>query len=63
MSLEGLVIRPLLSHEHSILREFLYLAVFLEDENSNLPMNIVDEPSIIKYIKEFGKKDDICLVA
>ncbi|MBW9153873.1 GNAT family N-acetyltransferase [Clostridium estertheticum] len=63
MSLEGLIIRPLLSQEHSILREFLYLAIFLEDGNSNLPMNIVDEPSLIKYIKEFEKKDDICLVA
>ena len=63
MSLEGLVIRPLLSQEHSILREFLYLAIFLEEANSNLPLNIVDEPSLIKYIKGFGKKDDICLVA
>lgn len=63
MSLEGLVIRPLLSQEHSILREFLHLAIFLEDGDSDLPMKIIDEPSLIKYIKEFGKKDDICLVA
>ena len=63
MSLGSLVIRPLLPQEHSILREFLYLGIFNEDGNPNLPMNIVDEPCLIKYIKEFGKKDDICLVA
>jgi ribosomal protein S18 acetylase RimI-like enzyme len=63
MSLEGLVIRPLKSQEYSILREFLHLAVFRDDGDFNLPINIVDEPSLIKYIEEFGKEDDICLVA
>lgn len=63
MSLKGLVIRPLIAQEYSILREFLYLAVFHEDRNLTLPKDIVDEPSLIKYIEDFGKKDDICLVA
>jgi hypothetical protein len=63
MSLKGLVIRPLVLQEHSKLREFLHLAVFIEDGNLNLPMDIVDEPSLFKYIEDFGKKDDICLVA
>lgn len=63
MHLEGLIIRPLLSHEYGVLRDFLYLAIFIEEGSSKLPMSIVDEPSLNKYIKGFGKQSDLCLVA
>lgn len=61
--IEGLVIRNLEKSEISILEDFLYEAIFQKDETSLLPRDIIKEPSLEIYIKDFGREDDYCLVA
>lgn len=61
--IEGLVIRNLEKSEISILEDFLYEAIFQRDETSLLPRDIIKEPSLEIYIKDFGKEEDYCLVA
>lgn len=58
-----MLIRPLKEHELPLMEEFLYLAIFQKDGDRLLPREIIFEPSIIIYIKGWGKPDDYCLVA
>lgn len=57
------VIRSIKKEELPLLREFLYLAIFVEEGAVPLPFEIVDDPRLCKYIRDFGKEGDISLVA
>lgn len=41
----------------------LYNAIFIPPGHEKPPIDIVDHPDISVYIKEFGREDDLCLVA
>jgi len=56
-------IREIEKSEYPLLEEFLYEAIFQKDENKLLPRDVINQPSLKIYIEDFGKKDDLCLVA
>ena len=57
-------IREMKKEEYSLLEEFLYQAIFQSDENNLLPKEIIKNPMLQIYIKDFGtKKSDYCLCA
>lgn len=56
------VIRMMELQEVDILEEMLYQAIFLL-EGEVLPRDIIYKPEINVYIKDWGKEDDLCLVA
>ena len=57
------IIRQLKLSEYSILEDFLYEAIFQPNESNLLPRNIIEQPELQVFIKDFGKFDDSCLVA
>lgn len=58
------IIREMYAHEYPLLADFLYEAIFQRDDNNLLPREVISEPSLQIYIKDFGKmKDDYCLCA
>jgi len=61
--LVSLTIRPLRKSEIVLLDEFLYDAIFIPPDCEKPPPDIIYHPEIYVYIKDFGKKDDLCLVA
>ena len=61
--MSNLKIRQILKHEYSILEDFLYYSIFLPNGVEPLPREIIFEPEIIIYIKNFGEKDDCGIVA
>ena len=57
-------IRRILEGEDSLLKEFLYEAIFVPDGVPTPPKSIISQPELQVYITGFGKKkDDIGLVA
>jgi ribosomal protein S18 acetylase RimI-like enzyme len=61
--MEKLVIRPISSDEYPVLEDFLYHAIFLPPGVEPLPREIVFDPEIRVYIKDFGGKDDCGVIA
>jgi len=61
--MSSLKIRRILREEYSVLEDFLYNAIFLPPDAEPLPREIIFEPEIFVYIKDFGCKDDCCVVA
>ncbi|MCL2682320.1 MAG: GNAT family N-acetyltransferase [Bacteroidales bacterium] len=59
----NLKIRPISNDEYPILEDFLYNSIFLPPGEELLPREIIFEPEIFIYIKDFGGKDDCCVVA
>jgi ribosomal protein S18 acetylase RimI-like enzyme len=59
----GPLIRKINEHEHKILREIFYHAIFMPDDADPLPFSIVDHPDLVKYHENWGRKGDIALVA
>ena len=57
------IIRPIQKEEILLLEDFLYEAIFVKDMNVPISREILNEPEIQVYIKDFGKPDDVCLVA
>ena len=57
------IIRQIREEEISLLKNFLYEAVFQRDENNLIPREVIEEPEVKVYIEGFGKPDDLCLVA
>ena len=55
-------IRPLLSHEYPVLKEFTYQAIFQRDENMPVPRTVLEDPKLKVFYEDFGKPDDECLV-
>jgi ubiquinone/menaquinone biosynthesis C-methylase UbiE/ribosomal protein S18 acetylase RimI-like enzyme len=56
-------IREIQPQEYSILEDFLYNAIFLPPDSDPVSREIIFEPEIYIYIKEFGNKDDCGVVA
>jgi len=57
------IIRKLKKTEINLLDDFLYETIYQRDQNNLLPRKIIKEPELYVYIKDFGQKDDHCLVA
>ncbi len=59
-----MIIRTINKNEHYLLTDFIYESIFQQDADNLIPRTIIQNPSILVYIEEFGsKKDDHCLVA
>ena len=57
-------IRRLEAAEVSLLDEFLYQAIFVPQGSTPPPREIIREPELQVYVKDFGRqKDDHCLIA
>lgn len=56
-------IRKIKHSELSILKEFLYEAIFQPDETNRLPRDVINQPELRVFIENWGKDDDLCLVA
>ncbi|MFO8023226.1 MAG: GNAT family N-acetyltransferase [Perlabentimonas sp.] len=58
-----LVIREIKQSELPFLKVMLYQAIYVPEGSPPLPMSIVEHPNLTKYIENFGRDGDICLVA
>ena len=56
-------IREISSTEISLLDHFLYEAIFVREGQEKPDKKILDIPELSRYIKDFGNKTDLCLVA
>ncbi len=56
-------IRPIQRDEIPVLQDFLFEAIFQRDERNPLPREVIEKPEIKVFIEDFGRKDDLCLVA
>lgn len=57
------IIRELKQNEIPVLSDFLYEAIFQRYEDNLCPRDIINEPELKIFIEDFGKPDDLCLVA
>jgi ribosomal protein S18 acetylase RimI-like enzyme len=57
------IIREIKFTEYAFLKEMLYQAIFVADENAALPREIIEQPDLKRYIQNFGQEGDYCLVA
>lgn len=60
---ENIVIRPVKQAELTFLEDMLYEAIFVPEGMERPPSEIIRNPELFKYIKEFGRAGDHCLVA
>ena len=58
-----MLIRPLEQSEYGLLELFLYEAIHVPPGQTPYERDIIDIPEIYNYIKDFGKPDDLGLVA
>ena len=63
VSLSSFVIRPLQPTEFPFLREMFYTALHVPKGAAPFPKSIIDTPELAKYINDWGRPDDIALVA
>ena len=62
--MKNIIIREIKPDEKGKLEEMLYEAIYQPDEKNLIPKEVIYEPEVNVYIKDFGeKKDDYCLVA
>lgn len=59
----NLLIREIRKEEIPLLEDFLYNAIFQRDENNLLPKDEIYRPELYVFIKDFGRAEDLCLVA
>ena len=57
------LIRNLDPSEYSFLREMFYAALHVREGDPPFPKSIIDTPELAKYIANWGRADDIALVA
>ncbi len=57
-----IIIRDICESEIYFLDEMLYQAIFIPEGIRKLPREIIFNPELHHYIKDFGRKDDYCLV-
>jgi len=58
------VIRQMQPSEYPLLREFLYEAIYQQDETNPIPKSVIEKPELRLYFEDFGKyQDDHCLCA
>lgn len=58
-----ITIRKIKPNEYSFLEDMLYEAIFVPMGSQPFPIDIIKDPNLIRYIDDFGKKDDYCLIA
>jgi len=56
-------IREILKSEYPVLDDFLYHAIFIPPGETYPPYEIIFDPEIYIYVKDFGKPTDCCFVA
>ncbi len=56
-------IREMKENEYPLLSDFLYEAIFIPQGMDKPPKSIIEQPELQIYIEDFGKADDLCLVA
>ena len=56
-------IREIRESEHATLNDFLYAAVYVPKGSIKPSRQIIKLPEVQKYINDFGKKHNYCLVA
>ena len=56
-------IREIEPSEHPQLEIFLYEAIYIPEGQKKVDKEIIRLPELWRYIKDFGQKNDICLVA
>lgn len=56
-------IREMKKEEWNVLKEFLYLSIFVPEGELEFPRDILDKPEFQVYLENFGKKDDYALLA
>lgn len=56
-------IRPMRREQYPLLEDFFYDAIFQPEESEPLPRDVIQQPELAVYIRDFGKQDDMCLVA
>jgi ribosomal protein S18 acetylase RimI-like enzyme len=59
----NVVIREIKNDEMSHLNNFLYDAIFIPEDQEKPDEEIIKLPELSRYIKDFGKETDLCLVA
>jgi len=59
----NLQIRQLQKEDYPVLEDFLYHAIYLPPDAEPVPREIIYEPEIYIYVKDFGGKDDCGVVA
>ena len=62
-TISNVKIRAIKETEYPLLEDFLYNAIFLPPGSEPVPREIIFEPEIYIYVKDFGRADDCCLVA
>ena len=56
-------IRPINPSEYHVLKDFTYEAIFQRDETNLISREVLDSPELKNFYEDFGKPDDLCLVA
>ena len=56
-------IRPISPQDYPSLEDFLYHAIYIPEGEPLPPRELIFEPEIYVYIKDFGQKDDCAVVA
>ncbi len=59
----SVVIRPLREEERPQVRDFLHLAIFVPEGAVPPDVSVLDEPVLRIYYEDFGRPDDVALVA
>lgn len=57
------IIREMKSNEVGILKDMLYEAIYQPDETNLLSRDVIYQPELSVFIDNWGKADDLCLVA
>jgi ribosomal protein S18 acetylase RimI-like enzyme len=60
--MKELLIREIKHDEIHFLSEMLYEAIFIPNGEKKLPKEIINQPELNNYIKDFGRENDFCLV-
>ena len=56
-------IREMKKEESGILKEFLYLSIFVPEGEPEFSREILETPEFQVYLEDFGKRDDYALLA
>jgi GNAT superfamily N-acetyltransferase len=56
-------IRELRTSEIDFLQDALYEAIYIAESKDKLPRSIIEQAELNRYISNFGRKNDFCLVA
>ena len=59
----NLELRPLAAADEPLLQEYLYLALFVPEGSPPLPREIVREPAVARYLRNWGRPGDRGLLA